>query len=423
MFRRSLFCLFWAILLGLSKQAISLCPYQCDCREEPSSCPAGVSLVMDGCNCCKVCAKQLAQQCNGDDAICDVHRNLFCDHSASRSGDIGICRARSGRPCNHGNVRISSGSMFEPSCKTRCWCMDGAIGCVPLCPHETQLPRPDRCPNARLQPVTGQCCDQWGCDTSSGRQTLPLEHFWSDYVSENVMTSNSQGSSLVASSAGLVSIGKNSAIDDVIYDSDGGADGDEIFDHQNGYDARDEYDYVTYDQGWSGSNLVPGEVTWDENLSSHVECESQASEWSPCSKSCGLGISTRVTNMNRGCELKRESRLCLLRPCTQRVTSKFGRKCVKQRRARRKSKLTYAGCVSLKSFKPKYCGSCHEADRCCTPRSTRTTRISFECPDGQILLKNFMLIRNCHCHRRCNSASRGSQHRPRQYFHLPVETK
>ena len=68
--------------------------------------------------------------------------------------------------------------------------------------------------------------------------------------------------------------------------------------------------------------LLDFAVTRDENLSSHVECESQASEWSPCSKSCGLGISTRVTNMNRGCELKRESRLCLLRPCTQRVTSK-----------------------------------------------------------------------------------------------------
>lgn len=39
------------------------------------------------------------------------------------------------------------------------------------------------------------------------------------------------------------------------------------------------------------------------------------SPWSPCSTSCGLGISTRVSNANARCWPEQESRLCNLRPC------------------------------------------------------------------------------------------------------------
>ncbi|CAK8672961.1 unnamed protein product [Clavelina lepadiformis] len=301
------FCLF----LCLFHHAISLCPYQCDCREEPSSCPAGVSLVMDGCNCCKVCAKQLAQQCNGDDAICDVHRNLFCDHSASRSGDIGICRARTGRPCWHGNVRISSGSMFEPSCKTRCWCMDGAIGCIPLCPHETQLPRPDRCPNARLQPVTGQCCDQWGCDTSSGDITiLPLNNFWDEYV--DVKSGDAPSENL------LPEVG-NGVRDGVIYEDDVGENADDLLDYQMTQTMNFNPE-LNLEESWHQNNFLPGDIFVHRHaakvaLERRRNCQAKSSQWSPCSKNCGLGVSARVSNNNGRCELARETRLCEFKPC------------------------------------------------------------------------------------------------------------
>lgn len=48
-----------------------------------------------------------------------------------------------------------------------------------------------------------------------------------------------------------------------------------------------------------------------------VQCESQTTVWSPCSKSCGTGVSTRLTNSNRQCKLVKETRLCLIRPCSQ----------------------------------------------------------------------------------------------------------
>lgn len=47
------------------------------------------------------------------------------------------------------------------------------------------------------------------------------------------------------------------------------------------------------------------------------KCLVQTTDWSPCSTSCGFGISTRVTSNNPLCKLVKESRLCQLRPCGQ----------------------------------------------------------------------------------------------------------
>lgn len=46
-----------------------------------------------------------------------------------------------------------------------------------------------------------------------------------------------------------------------------------------------------------------------------MECMEQSTEWSACSRSCGMGVSTRVTNQNRRCEMVKQSRLCMVRPC------------------------------------------------------------------------------------------------------------
>ena len=50
---------------------------------------------------------------------------------------------------------------------------------------------------------------------------------------------------------------------------------------------------------------------------SSINCIEQTTEWSACSKSCGMGFSTRVTNRNPHCEMVKQTRLCMVRPCDQ----------------------------------------------------------------------------------------------------------
>lgn len=54
-------------------------------------------------------------------------------------------------------------------------------------------------------------------------------------------------------------------------------------------------------------------LAWKRN------CLIQTTPWSPCSKTCGLGISVRVSNDNGKCEMRKDRRLCLLRPCEKSV--------------------------------------------------------------------------------------------------------
>lgn len=55
----------------------------------------------------------------------------------------------------------------------------------------------------------------------------------------------------------------------------------------------------------------------------HKNCITQTTPWSPCSKTCGRGISQRLSNDNAGCMMEKESRLCNLRPCEVDITKHF----------------------------------------------------------------------------------------------------
>lgn len=72
-------------------QVSSTCPSVCVCPREPPKCDLGVSLVMDGCGCCKVCARQLNEDCSNTQP-CDHLKGLQCNFGASRGATKGICR-------------------------------------------------------------------------------------------------------------------------------------------------------------------------------------------------------------------------------------------------------------------------------------------------------------------------------------------
>lgn len=77
----------------------SSCPAVCDCPLEMPKCAPGVSVVLDGCGCCKVCARQLNEDC-GLTEPCDHTKGLECNFGASFAAATtrGICRGTYRQP-------------------------------------------------------------------------------------------------------------------------------------------------------------------------------------------------------------------------------------------------------------------------------------------------------------------------------------
>uniref|UniRef100_A0A8D1UJN9 CCN family member 3 n=1 Tax=Sus scrofa TaxID=9823 RepID=A0A8D1UJN9_PIG len=142
---------------------------------------------------------------------------------------------------------------------------------------------------------------------------------------------------------------------------------------------------------------------------SGTNCIEQTTEWSACSKSCGMGFSTRVTNRNPHCEMVKQTRLCLVRPCDQehtQPTDKKGKKCLRTTKSLKAIHLQFENCTSLHTYRPRFCGVCSDG-RCCTPHSTKTIRVQFRCSPGKTIQKPVMVIGTCTCHNNCphNNAS------------------
>ncbi|GCC40646.1 hypothetical protein chiPu_0024464 [Chiloscyllium punctatum] len=97
---------------------------------------------------------------------CDHIKGLECNFGSGDTAKRGICRAKSeGMPCDFGGNIYQNGENFQPNCKHQCTCIDGVVGCLPLCPQELSLPPMD-CAKPRLVKIPGQCCEEWACDTN-----------------------------------------------------------------------------------------------------------------------------------------------------------------------------------------------------------------------------------------------------------------
>ncbi|XP_012690412.1 WNT1-inducible-signaling pathway protein 2 [Clupea harengus] len=147
-------------------------------------------------------------------------------------------------------------------------------------------------------------------------------------------------------------------------------------------------------------------------------CKEHSTEWSACSRSCGPGFSTRLTNQNAACYLERQTRLCTVRPCHLRPPRgpASRRRCQPSVRATVPLRLRHRRCVSTRVFQPLYCARCSDG-RCCTPHHTGTVPVTFRCPNGSLLRLSVMTIKSCACHHHCPQApTRRQPHRSPAYW-------
>ncbi|XP_017548188.1 CCN family member 5-like isoform X2 [Pygocentrus nattereri] len=227
------------LLCAFSQVVCQLCEGPCQCPWSSPTCPVGVSLVLDGCGCCQMCARQEGKPCS-EKYVCDSQHGLQCDYSASFPGGPGECVRQNLLGCELDGVRYEEGQSFQPTCMQLCHCVGGGITCVPLCNEDLNLPIAN-CPNPRLVQLPGQCCREWVCDSQENSALL-----------------------------------ENTAA-------------------------------VRVARSWQDMSASSG-IPWSN-------CIEQTTEWSACSRSCGPGVSTRMSNRNWACRPQTQTRLCQVRPC------------------------------------------------------------------------------------------------------------
>lgn len=332
------------------------CPAECSCAPSPPLCLPGVSWVTDHCGCCKVCARQFNEDCSATER-CDHIKGLHCHLGAGGDPERGLCRAEAhGLPCAFNGRVYQHGEDFQPVCQHQCTCMNGVVGCMPLCPHQVPLPN-WRCSRPRLALPEGGCCEVWVCDDDNRISEEPEEPTYT-----SLPDSQPHPNHISALLKAQPQPRHPAAI--------GGATFREV---------------VSFPM-------------FDVLLEPH--CFPQTTEWTQCSATCGMGISSRVTNNNPDCRLVTETRLCLIRHCELQlpVTSK-GKKCQRTIRPLEPVRITFAGCSTAQRYRPRTCGSCTDG-RCCSPSLSRTVHLRFHCPDRDTFY-NVMWIQRCSCTTSC----------------------
>lgn len=154
------------------KKGSTQCHYPCKCQKanDALGCKSGVSIIEDGCKCCKMCARQQGDLCDTKDK-CDEDKGLFCDFILD-DGIRGVCRVKFAKHCEVDGKTFKDGEIFQPNCSLKCTCQNGQYACASLCPQEERAPSRANCRDAQMVAIKGRCCREWVCPHS---HSLPRE--------------------------------------------------------------------------------------------------------------------------------------------------------------------------------------------------------------------------------------------------------
>ncbi|XP_024908250.1 protein CYR61-like [Cynoglossus semilaevis] len=319
------------------------CPKHCPCLCGDLTCTSGLCTNVDvSCGCCGVCPRQLFEDCS-ETQPCDHTKGLECNFGGRNESAMGICRAKSdGRSCEYNNRIHQNGEIFRPNCKHQCTCMDGAVGCVPLCSRELLLPRPG-CFKTKRVKVARRCCEQLVC-TDQKRPQFSAEK------------KNRKKKSNDRASVG-------------------------------------EKELMTAWRGRAEPSAAIRNHPIDNVVASGQKCPSVSTACSRCSKFCVAGISSRLIISETHCTPIKETWVCAVRPCNHQIIdgTKKGQSCCPSQDASRPVKLSYAGCRSLRKFQPGSCG------RCCRAPRTHTAPVLFRCRNKKVFSRMMTFTESCEC--------------------------
>ena len=229
-----------------------------------------------------------------------------------------------------------NGETFQPSCKHQCTCIDGAVGCVQLCLQELSIPALG-CLNPTLVKVPGQCCDKWVCEDTDNLKVKkgqtkagqPDENL----TQKNKMFSRFKGKPQAGQCFSTLTLmliftncNKVARYNQSVMAKLPISEWTLVINNVLKQNCCPKY---TSNRGPSVA-IKHYEIHWvsfptfsafrgppvTRILSSGQKCVTDSTSWSPCSKTCGVGVSTRVTNNNPQCKLVKESRICQVRPCS-----------------------------------------------------------------------------------------------------------
>jgi len=152
-------------------------------------------------------------------------------------------------------------------------------------------------------------------------------------------------------------------------------------------------------------------------------CELVHTDWSACSRSCDVGVSTRMINSESDCRLQMETRLCMLRPCTTQFTDWTRSawhidncpKVAHTYRLIRPQTLTHNNCTTVESRLWRVCGRCPRTSQgraiCCQPARSTTKLMDVVCTtravsDSQrtVVTQTQLLVEDieyCACNENC----------------------
>ncbi|XP_053329015.1 CCN family member 3-like [Spea bombifrons] len=324
------------------------CPAVCECPAVISRCPTGSHRVLDGCGCgCQVCAQALDAPCDGL-RPCDPAHNLTCDYFLGQNHQEGVCKVlRKRRSCFPNGTEILHGQRFQDGCTGSCVCHDGQVGCVSLCPPYQPAAVPG-CREMVYEAVPGQCCKRWKCKKyDSADNLLPKRELF--HPNSNKVINKTPAA------------GKRSR---------------KIPDREHGM-----------------------------ALNSSSVCKKPPTEWTPCSRLCGFGVSVRIQFEAESCTPRAERRLCMIRPCREEYGAvnytllKTTKVCNRVVRWTQPQHLHHRECHTLRPLSPKFCGGCSDG-RVCTPSLTETRSVVFQCPHGNRRVKRkIMWVLKCRCGR------------------------